>query len=146
MKHISTDEAEALLDENVPYVDVRTVEEFEDGHVPGALNVPIAHASGGKMVENPDFLRVMEAHFAKNEKFIVACKAGGRSARAAATLAQAGFSEVLDMTAGFVGKKGTFGDTIPGWSAEGREVSLESAREETYEALKSEADLENSSR
>lgn len=140
MTQISTDEAEALLDEGVSYVDVRTVEEFEDGHVPGAINIPICHNSPAGMVDNPDFLKVMEANFAKDEKMIVACKAGARSAQAAVALAQAGFSQVLDMTAGFVGKKGTFGDTIPGWSAEGRDVTLDADEDETYQALKKKAD------
>ncbi len=140
MTEISTDEAETLLEEGVPYVDVRTVEEFEDGHVPGALNVPLNHNSPSGMVPNPDFLTVLSAHFEKDEKFIVACKAGTRSAQAATLLKQAGFSEVLDMTAGFVGRRGTFGDTIPGWSAEGREVTLEAEEDETYAGLKRSAE------
>ena len=46
------------------YVDVRTVEEFDQGHVPGAWNVPFAFRDpSGGMVPNPDFVEVMKRHF-----------------------------------------------------------------------------------
>ncbi len=139
MATISTDEAEALLEDDVTFIDVRTVEEFADGHVPGALNVPVSLASAGGMQPNPDFVEVMNALFEKDQKLIVACKAGGRSARAVAQLEAAGFTELLDMTAGFVGSKDAFGQPIPGWSAEGRDVETDANEEQTYSALKAEA-------
>lgn len=142
MTKISTDEAEELIDEGVPYVDIRTVEEFEDGHVPGSFNIPFLHSSPAGRVSNPDFLKVLAARFAKDEKFIIACKAGGRSESAMAILKEAGFEQVVDMTAGFEGKKGTFGEFIPGWSAEGREVTNEAEPERSYAELRSHAGLE----
>jgi len=60
---ISPQEASAKLAEGWTYVDVRTVQEFEDGHPPGAVNVPLMHAGPGGMVPNPDFLAVMRAVF-----------------------------------------------------------------------------------
>ncbi len=39
------DEAKAKLDEGFTYVDVRTEEEFEEGHPEGAVNVPVAGIS-----------------------------------------------------------------------------------------------------
>ncbi len=127
------------MDKGAPFVDVRTEEEFRDGHVPGALNIPVHFSSPGGMTPNPDFVAVVAAQFDKEQRFIVACKAGGRSARAAALLKAAGFTKVLDMTAGFSGTKTAFGEVIPGWQAEGREVEIEAAAEQTYAALK--ADL-----
>ena len=45
------------------YVDVRTVEEFVQGHVPGAWNVPFAFSDpAGGMVPNADFVEVMKCH------------------------------------------------------------------------------------
>lgn len=120
-------------------MDVRTVEEFQDGHVPGAINVPISLSSPGGMQPNPDFIAVIEACFNKDEQIIVACKAGSRSARAAQELEAAGFTDVMDMTAGFDGKRTAFGEVIPGWSAEGREIEMEADSSQTYEVLKSEA-------
>lgn len=42
LTRISPQEASQKLAEGWTYVDVRTVEEFEAGHPPGAVNVPIA--------------------------------------------------------------------------------------------------------
>ena len=83
LTRISPQEASQKLAEGWTYVDVRTVEEFEAGHPPGAVNVPIALAAPGRMMPNPDFLPVMAAAFRKDAKIVVGCKAGGRSMRAA---------------------------------------------------------------
>ncbi len=42
LKRIVPEEAKALLDsgQGYTYLDVRTVEEFDEGHVQGAKNVP----------------------------------------------------------------------------------------------------------
>ena len=46
------------------YVDVRTVEEFDQGHVPGAWNIPFAFRDpAGGMVPNADFVEVLKRHF-----------------------------------------------------------------------------------
>ena len=46
------------------YVDVRTVEEFDQGHVPGAWNIPFAFSDPATgMVQNADFVEVMKRHF-----------------------------------------------------------------------------------
>jgi rhodanese-related sulfurtransferase len=111
---ISPQEAsDKLAEGGWTYVDVRTPQEFEAGHPPGAVNVPIAHATG----PNADFARVMAAAFAKDAKVIVGCKAGGRSARAAQVLLGEGFVNVLDQRAGWDGVRGAFGELKePGWS------------------------------
>ena len=48
---ISPQEASAKLAEGWTYVDVRTEQEFEAGHPPGAVNVPIALMAGGGVEE-----------------------------------------------------------------------------------------------
>ncbi len=120
----------------MPFVDVRTEEEFADGHVPGAINIPISVSAPGGMTPNPDFVAVVGANFERNQKLILACKAGGRSARAAAELEAAGFTDLLDMTAGFHGGKDAFGAPIPGWQAEGREVQIDAEDDQTYASRK----------
>ena len=79
IKRISPEEANAKLGEGYTYVDVRTVEEFEAGHPAGALNVPIAFAGRAGMVENPDFVAVMAALFAKDANIVVGCKPAGEA-------------------------------------------------------------------
>jgi rhodanese-related sulfurtransferase len=52
------------------YVDVRTVEEFEQGHVPGAYNVPILFRTQMGMQPNPEFLAVVKRLFAREQKIV----------------------------------------------------------------------------
>lgn len=120
LTRISPQEASAKLAEGWTYVDVRTTQEFEAGHPPGAVNVPLMHAGPGGMTPNPDFGRVMEAAFPRDAKIVVGCKAGGRSLRAAQVLLGAGFTNVVDQRAGWDGARNPFGQiTEPGWSRAG---------------------------
>jgi rhodanese-related sulfurtransferase len=117
---ISPKEASAKLAEGWTYVDVRTTQEFEAGHPPGAVNVPLMHAGAAGMAPNPDFLRVMRAAFPLDARLVVGCKAGGRSLRAAQALLGAGYTSVLDQRAGWDGARDPFGQlTEPGWSRAG---------------------------
>src|SRR5689334_8713523 len=118
ISRISPAEAHAKMkDESFTYVDVRTEAEFEAGHPEGAFNVPLMHAGASGMEPNPDFMSVMEKTFPKQTPLIVGCKVGGRSARAASALTQAGFTRVLDQRAGWDGARGPFGELVePGWS------------------------------
>jgi rhodanese-related sulfurtransferase len=120
---ISPQEANEKLAEGWTYVDVRTTQEFEAGHPPGAVNVPFMHAGPEGMVPNPDFLPAMTAAFPMSADIIVGCKAGGRSLRAARALLGAGFTNVLDQRAGWDGARDAFGQiTEPGWSRVGLPV------------------------
>ena len=121
-RSVSPEEASKLLAEGYVYVDVRSEPEFEAGHVPGALNVPLLHQGPGGMAANPEFLAVMQQAFGTGEKLVIGCKAGGRSKKAADQLAQAGFSELVDMSAGWDGARDAFGRVVPGWSKQGLPV------------------------
>lgn len=119
-KLISPKEANDKLGQGVAYVDVRTVEEFEEGHPPGALNVPLMFAGSRGMEQNVDFLATMASLFAKETPIVVGCKAGGRSRRAAQELADAGFACVFDQGAGWDGVRDPFGRVLePGWVRQG---------------------------
>lgn len=111
LERISPAEAHAKMTaEGFTYVDVRTPEEYAEGRPAGAVNVPLGD----------DFVRAMEARFAKDARIVVGCKAGGRSLRAANALLAAGFTNVLDQRAGFDGSRGPFGElTEPGWARAG---------------------------
>jgi rhodanese-related sulfurtransferase len=122
IKSVSPEQAAALLAEGYVYVDVRSEPEFEAGHVPGALNVPLLNQGAGGMTPNPEFLSVMQQAFGKGERLIVGCKAGGRSKKAADALAQAGFEDLADMSAGWEGSRDAFGSAVPGWSKKGLPV------------------------
>ncbi len=116
IRSVTPEEAAELLSQGHVYVDVRSEPEFEAGHPEGALNVPLLNAGPVGLVPNPDFLKVMESAFGKNEPLVIGCKAGGRSKKASEMLAQAGFTQLADQVAGFDAGKDAFGRAIPGWS------------------------------
>lgn len=52
------------------YIDVRSVQEFEHGHVPGSYNIPLLLMGLSGMQPNPDFLAVVMRRFAKEQKIV----------------------------------------------------------------------------
>jgi E3 ubiquitin-protein ligase RNF13 len=64
-QNLEPQDAKARLDEGGwTFLDVRTVEEFDEGHVPGSYNVPLLLQSPtGARVPNPEFLAVVKRHF-----------------------------------------------------------------------------------
>ena len=115
IKAVSPQEAAGLLAKGAVYIDVRTEQEFAEGHAPAALNVPLLHQAPGGMQENGEFLEVMLGAFPKDARLVVGCRSGVRSRRAAGVLVQAGFTDVSDMTGGFEGGRDAFGRALAGW-------------------------------
>ena len=139
IRSVSTEEAAALLADGYVYVDVRSEPEFEAGHVPGALNVPLSHQGPAGLTPNPEFLSVMQQAFDSGEKMVVGCKMGGRSKRAVEQLAKAGFSELAEMSAGFDGARDAFGSVTPGWSKVGLPVEQGKPAGQAYADVKQRA-------
>jgi len=82
---------------------VRTPEEFSAGHAPGAVNCAFMLAGAGGMSPNPAFLASAQAALPdKGKQTLVACKAGPRSAKASAALAELGYTGLLDVQGGFM--------------------------------------------
>lgn len=136
-RRVTPEEARDLMEkEGYVYVDVRSVPEFKAGHPTGAYNVPLMHLGQGTMSPNNDFMAAVEKSFPKDAKLIVACKAGGRSARAAAMLEGAGFTRVADLHAGFDGVMDPATRTVePGWKPKGLPVSQDPAADRTWDAI-----------
>ncbi|MFQ5926623.1 MAG: rhodanese-like domain-containing protein [Terriglobia bacterium] len=139
IKRITPERAKELLDSNTGYIylDVRTVPEFDAGHVPGAKNIPVVEPDPfGRMQLNPRFVEIVEANFGKDVQCITGCQKGGRSLKAAELLLQAGFRHVLDMRGGFGGETNEMGRlTFPGWAPRGLPTSRESPPQDRYENL-----------
>ena len=139
IKRIVPEQAKELLDSKTGYiyVDVRTVPEFEAGHVLGAKNIPVMQPDpSGRMQMNPRFVEIVDANFGKEVKRITGCQKGGRSLKAAELLLAAGFSNLVDMRGGYGGETDEMGRvTFPGWALRGLPTSRESAPEDRYETL-----------
>lgn len=144
ISEITPNEAKRLLDGDPGYVylDVRTVGEFVLGHVPGALNIPVAQVNRetGLMEMNANFLPVVGANIPKETRVIVGCKSGGRSARAARLMTGAGYLNVFNMACGYSGRKAPTGDIIhPGWSTLGLPTEPGNGDASSYASLRSKA-------
>jgi rhodanese-related sulfurtransferase len=88
---------------STPYLDVRTPEEYGGGHAPGAVNVPLMFAGAGGMSPNPAFLASAQAAMPdKSKPLLVGCKAGPRSGKACAALADAGYTAIMDVQGGWM--------------------------------------------
>ena len=70
-------------------VDVRSEKEWNSGHIPGSLNVPLNH------------LREKIASLPADRMIVVHCEGGYRSAIAASLFAQTGHARVMDLVGGF---------------------------------------------
>ena len=75
------------MDESFVILDVRTPEEFAQGHVPGAINIP-----HDKLAD-----RVAELLGAKNKDVVLYCRSGKRAGLAAETLTANGFKKLLHL-------------------------------------------------
>ena len=87
-KKITAEEAKERMDKHdkVVILDVRTEEEYQEGHVPGAIVIPNETISSEPLEELPDI----------DQEILVYCRSGNRSAQAAKKLAEAGYTQVYD--------------------------------------------------
>lgn len=87
-KKITAEEAKERMDKDdkVVILDVRTEEEYQEGHVPGAIVIPNETISSEPLEELPDI----------DQEILVYCRSGNRSAQAAKKLAEAGYTQVYD--------------------------------------------------
>ena len=100
-RRLNAQRARELLDqgEGYRYLDVRTVAEFSEGHIPGALDIPIAHVADPELANwnmNGQFLAVVRAILPLDSPLIVGCRSGRRSAVATQLMIEAGYSRVYN--------------------------------------------------
>jgi sulfur-carrier protein adenylyltransferase/sulfurtransferase len=90
IREIDPAEAETRMSD-ATFLDVRELDEFEQGMIPGAVFIPRGHLES--KVENQLTDR--------SRPIVIYCAAGNRSAFAAKTLEELGYSDVVSMTGGF---------------------------------------------
>ena len=69
---------------------MRTQREFEQGHVRGAIHIPV------------DYLRFELPSIPKARRVVVYCRSGYRAHLALRILRQSGFADVANLTGGFL--------------------------------------------
>ena len=93
-KNVSVDEFDKLrADKNAVVLDVRTAKEFNDGHIPGAVNLDF---------NGPDFAKKVAA-LDQSKTYLVHCAAGGRSAKACNLMDKIAFTNLVHLPVGFRG-------------------------------------------
>ena len=91
--------ADVVAAPGVTIVDVRTPEEFAEGHIEGAINIP---------VEYPDFIDQV-SQLDPSGTYAVYCRSGNRSQPAVAGMASVGINGIYELESGTVG-----------WASEGQ--------------------------
>jgi len=75
----------------IMFVDVRTRMEYEDGHIPGAVNIPI-QTLANRLDEVP-----------KDKRLYVYCESGVRSTNASKYLVEVGYTNAINVNASMAG-------------------------------------------
>ena len=85
---ISLEEAKQLMKDEEGYIilDVRTQEEFAEGHIPGAICVPNETISDEMPEELPE----------QEQLILVYCRSGNRSKQASKKLAELGYTNIKE--------------------------------------------------
>lgn len=85
------DFASCIADKEVQCLDVRTVAEYSEGHIPGAININVLDAS---------FAVVADSTLRKDKPVALYCRSGKRSKKAAAILSGKGY-QIYELDKGF---------------------------------------------
>lgn len=99
VKEISAVEAEQRYSaKEVVIIDVREQSEWDEEHIPGAIHIPVGELSK----------RMAELEQYKDSPVVMQCRSGGRSAKGASLLHEAGFKDIYNLEGGIIawGKAG----------------------------------------
>ena len=101
-RQISGEEAAVMMEVETGYIilDVRTAHEFQEGHIPGAVNIPNETIETAEIPELPD----------KDQLILVYCRSGNRSKQASEKLAMLGYTNIVE----FGGISDWTGETVSG--------------------------------
>ena len=82
------DEAITIMDRQTGYIilDVRRADEFAEGHIPGAINIPNESIGTAEISELPD----------KDQLILVYCRSGNRSKQASKKLVALGYTNIVE--------------------------------------------------
>jgi len=90
---VSAEQAvEMLANEQAIIIDVREQSEWDTGHIPDALFIPLGQLKS----------RIAELDVYKGKPIIMQCRSGVRSARASSIMVDAGFEQVYNLTGGII--------------------------------------------
>ena len=87
-RQISMDAAVKMMKDEKNYIilDVRRPDEYAEGHIPGAINVPNEEIGTAEIAELPD----------KAQLILVYCRSGRRSKEASEKLVKLGYTNIVE--------------------------------------------------
>ncbi len=93
VKNVPPSEAVTLINrQNAVVLDVRTDEEFKQGHIINSLHIPVGLLAG----------RINELERHKTQALVVVCRTGQRSAQACSILRKQGFESLYGLAGGML--------------------------------------------
>ena len=97
IRHVSMDDIVKIMDENKDYVivDVRTPDEYKEGHIPNAINIP------NETINETVYNKLKD----KNQLILIYCRSGSRSRQAAYKMQKLGYTNLVDF-GGIINWKG----------------------------------------
>lgn len=91
---VSVDEfAKVIADNQVQLIDTRTEAEFNEGHIPGAINID---------VNESDFEAKVGQEIDKTRPIALYCRGGRRSKIAAERIVALGYDDITELNTGFL--------------------------------------------
>jgi rhodanese-related sulfurtransferase len=87
-QYISVQEAQQKRENGAFMLDVRTIKEWNAGHIPGATLIPL------------DQLSARYGELPTGQEIVIYCRSGNRSAQALSLLSDAGMSDIFSMDGG----------------------------------------------
>lgn len=101
-RQVTMEEAVDMMAQEQDYqiLDVRTWEEYKQGHIPGAICIPNETIGTEPLPQLPD----------QNQLILVYCRSGNRSKQASEKLAKLGYSNIVE----FGGINSWTGETVSG--------------------------------
>jgi len=88
IRYVSMDEIVEIMNENKDYIilDVRTIEEYNEGHIPNAICISNETIGEETINELPN----------KEQLILIYCRSGNRSKQAAAKLEKLGYTNLVE--------------------------------------------------
>lgn len=89
---VNKNEYKILIKKNFPIIDVRTPSEFWEGHIDNAINIDFNSNSFINEISKLD----------KSKTYLIYCRSGNRSLKAATIMDSLGFKKIIDLEGGFL--------------------------------------------
>lgn len=88
IKYVSMNEIQKIMDKEINYIilDVRTIEEYNEGHIPNAICIP------NEAIDKNVYEKLSD----KNQLLLIYCRSGNRSKQATKKLSELGYTNLIE--------------------------------------------------